>query len=79
MKLNLVLLSIVSLILFSCAIGERVYMQNPDTKVVDIWGGNITAGNIASASAINLEKQRTCKQDFKKQGFIRLPGKPDTE
>ena len=56
MKLNLVLLSIVSLILFSCAVGERVYMQNPDTKAVAICGDNISAGNIASASAINLEK-----------------------
>ena len=79
MKLNLVLLSIVSLTLFSCAVGDKVYMQNPDTKVVAICGGNITAGGIVQANELNLAKQRTCIQDFKEQGFIRLPGKPDTE
>jgi len=73
MKLNLVLLSIVSLTLFSCAVGTDVYMQNPKTKELAICNSGIV-NNI-----VNLEKQRTCIQDFKEQGFIRLPGKPDTE
>ena len=69
---TLFLLSVGTLLLSACAVGDVVLMEHPDTGERVECGGDIAYGNIPAGNDTNLAKQRYCVEDFKQQGYVRV-------
>ena len=72
---KLLLLSVTVMLLGACAMGETVYMKHPGTGDMVKCGGDIAYGNIPAGNDTNLLKLRFCIDDFKEQGYKRMPKK----
>jgi len=71
MKTVFVFMLFLSVVVSGCAVGDVVYMKNKTTGKTVKCGGHLTFGNIPAGNELNLQKQRYCMDDFRRQGYVR--------